>query len=103
MLAELSVLGTITQVEYGKISRLKDILVWDTWDCRIDILVNRDSLLTILRWYFIREKGRCYIILPRRFYLTEDLTYLYPLVQGSLKWPICYLFSTDASVLWNHV
>ena len=49
MLAELSVLGTITQVEYGKISRLKDILVWDTWDCRIDILVNRDSLLTILR------------------------------------------------------
>ena len=39
-------------------------------------------------------------IWPRRFYLTEDMTNLYPFIQGSLEWPFSKLISADVS-LWN--
>ena len=36
----------------------------------------------------------------RRFYLTGDMTNLYPLIQGSLEWPFRELFSAKVS-LWS--
>ena len=40
------------------------------------------------------------LVEPRRFYLTGDITNLYPFIQSSLEWPLSELFSTDVS-LWN--
>ena len=37
---------------------------------------------------------------PRRFYLTGDMTNLYPFIQGWLEWPFSELFSANVS-LWN--
>ena len=39
-------------------------------------------------------------VIPRRFYLTGDMTNLYPFIQGSLEWPFSELFSANVS-LWN--
>ena len=36
----------------------------------------------------------------RRFYLTGDMTSLYPFIQGSLEWPFSELFSANV-LLWN--
>ena len=37
---------------------------------------------------------------PRRFYLTGDMTNLYPFIEGSLEWPFSELFSANV-LLWN--
>ena len=39
-------------------------------------------------------------IQTRRFYLTGDMTNLYPFIQGSLEWPFSELFTANVS-LWN--
>ena len=41
-----------------------------------------------------------YLLHSRRFYLTGDMTNLYPFIQGSLEWPFSELFSSNVS-LWN--
>ena len=43
---------------------------------------------------FLVESAR-----TRRFYLTGDMTNLYPFIQGSLKRQLSELFSSDVS--WN--
>ena len=42
----------------------------------------------------------CRMIRTRRFYLTGDMTNLYPFIQGWLEWPFSELFSANVS-LWN--
>ena len=37
-------------------------------------------------------------IKSRRFYMTGDMTNLYPFIQGSLEWPFSVLFSSDVSL-----
>ena len=39
-------------------------------------------------------------VVPRRFYLTEDMTNLCPFIQVWFEWPFRELFSTNVS-LWN--
>ena len=38
------------------------------------------------------------LVLAKRFYLTGDMMYLYPFIQGSLESPFKGLFSADASL-----
>ena len=36
--------------------------------------------------------------IPKRFYLTGDMTNLYQFIQGSLEWPFSELLSVNASL-----
>ena len=41
-----------------------------------------------------------FLVCSRRFYLTRDMTNLYPFIQALLEWPFSELISADVS-LWN--
>ena len=55
------------------------------------IIIMRDKTLTF---------DSSYTVNTRRFYLTGDMTNLYPFIKGWLEWPFNELFSANVS-LWN--